>query len=87
MNVILQEEADRGWQAPALGAAGAEKEHGCDILSIPPRGGEPHPVEVKGWGEPCMSVSGRFRYDQDIRESQFQARSATMTTGSRLSPT
>jgi hypothetical protein len=73
VEIVLREESDRGWQAQALGASGTEKEHGCDILSTPPEGGDPHPVEVKGWGEPFLSLNGVFRYTQDIRESQFQA--------------
>ena len=47
---------------------------GCDLLSVPPQGGDPHPVEVKGWGEAFLSgTSGRFAYHQDIRASQMEA--------------
>jgi hypothetical protein len=56
-----------------LGAAALEKEHGCDILSTPPEGGDPHPVEVKGWGEPLRRPSGKFNYPQDLRASQMRA--------------
>lgn len=67
VRIVLQEEADLGWKASEIGVATEERRLGCDLLSIPPGGGEPHPVEVKGWGEPFLSNSGRFRYDQDIR--------------------
>ncbi len=73
MEIVLAEERAAGWAPHVLGAAGLEKEHGCDILSGPPGGGEPHPVEVKGWGEPFIAVRGRFGYHQDIRATQMQA--------------
>src|SRR4051794_6744717 len=73
MRIVLAEEKDRGWTATAIGSARAEKQHGCDILSTPPEGGTPHPVEVKGWGEPFLGARGRFLYAQDIRDSQYEA--------------
>lgn len=73
MDIVLAEELAAGWSPRVLGAAALEKHHGCDILSTPPGGGEPHPVEVKGWGEPFVSGRGRFGYDQDIRASQMAA--------------
>ena len=73
MDIVLAEELAAGWSPRVLGAAALEKHHGCDILSTPPDGGEAHPVEVKGWGEPFVPRGGRFGYDQDIRASQMAA--------------
>jgi hypothetical protein len=73
MAIVLAEERAAGWAPHELGVAALEKQHGCDILSTPPHGGTPHPVEVKGWGEPFLAVRGRFAYHQDIRESQMHA--------------
>lgn len=74
VRIVLEEERKRGWKATEVGVAKEEKRLGCDILSVPPTGGEPHAVEVKGWGEGFLrSVSGRFAYDQDIRASQLEA--------------
>jgi len=73
MEVVLAEEIAAGWAPRVLGAAALEKQHGCDILSTPPAGGDPHPVEVKGWGDPFIAARRRFAYDQDIRASQMEA--------------
>jgi hypothetical protein len=73
MEIVLAEERAAGWTPRALRAAALEKQHGCDILSVPPDGGQPHPVEVKGWGGSFVAARGRFAYTQDIRESQMQA--------------
>jgi hypothetical protein len=70
---VLQEEADRGWKASEIRLVREEKRLGCDLLSIPPDGGEPHPVEVKGWGESFLDNSGSFRGGQDIRPSQMES--------------
>ena len=60
------EEEARGWvPGPALSKA-EEARRGCDFFSRPPDGGSPHPVEVKGWGEPLLGTSGEFTYDADI---------------------
>src|SRR5207245_8940150 len=47
-----------------------------DILSTPPAGGDPHRVEVKGWGEPMLRPNGTFTWGQDIRSSQYAAATA-----------
>jgi hypothetical protein len=73
MEIVLAEEMAAGWTPRVLGAAALEKQHGCDILSVPPAGGDPHPVEVKGWGDPFIASRRRFGYDQDIRASQMEA--------------
>lgn len=73
MEIVLREEAEKGWKAQAVRSVTEEKRHGCDILSIPPAGGEPHPVEVKGWSEPFLSPTGLLRHHQDLRASQFKA--------------
>ena len=73
MTIVLAEEHAAGWTPLELRIATLEKQYGCDILSTPPGGGDPHPVEVKGWGEPFLAARGRFAYHQDMRESQMQA--------------
>ena len=73
MEIVLAEEVAAGWTPRVLGAAALEKQHGCDILSVPPAGGEPHPVEVKGWGAPFIATRQQFGYHQDIRASQMLA--------------
>lgn len=73
MEIVEAEERANGWSPQVIGVAALEKEHGCDILSVPPDGGDPHPVEVKGWGEPFLRPSGKFVYTQDVRESQMLA--------------
>jgi hypothetical protein len=73
MDIVIREEQRNGWSPCAIGAARGEKEHGCDILSAPPSGGKPHPVEVKGWGERFRGPSGKFLYAQDVRASQMAA--------------
>lgn len=73
VRIVLLEERANGWAPTEIAVAREEKRLGCDVLSVPPLGGDPHPVEVKGWGEPFLSVSGVFRYPQDIRLSQMEA--------------
>lgn len=71
MEIVEAEERANGWSPSVIGVAALEKEYGCDMLSVPPEGGDPHPVEVKGWGEPFLRASGKFVYPQDVRESQM----------------
>jgi hypothetical protein len=73
MRIVLAEEGERGWSAAPVGSWTGERKAGCDILSIPPGEQRPHHVEVKAWGEPLLDASGRFRYPQDIRASQYAA--------------
>lgn len=73
MEIVTSEERQNGWAPHVIGVASQEKEHGCDILSTPPEGGEPHPVEVKGWGEAFIGARGQFLYTQDLRASQMRA--------------
>lgn len=74
MEIVITEEHARGWSAVWVGSWAKEKELGCDLLSTPPDGGPPHPVEVKAWGEPFLDPKGRWNYQgQDIRTSQFSA--------------
>ncbi|HEU0250933.1 MAG TPA: hypothetical protein VFR48_09435 [Solirubrobacteraceae bacterium] len=73
MEIVIAEERANGWAPHVIGVAALEKHHGCDILSTPPDGGDPHPVEVKGWGEPFLRPSGQFVYPQDLRASQMTA--------------
>jgi hypothetical protein len=73
MEIVIADEHGNGWTPTVIGVAALEKQHGCDILSTPPEGGDPHPVEVKGWGKPFIGVRGRFLYTQDLRASQMTA--------------
>ena len=73
MKIILAEETRNNWSAEEIGVATLEKKYGCDILSTPPTGGDPHPVEVKGWGLPFRGPSGKFNDPQDLRASQMEA--------------
>jgi hypothetical protein len=73
MEIVVAEELAAGHRPHVLGAAALEKQHGCDILVTAAEGHEPIPVEVKGWGEPFVSGSGLWRYEQDIRASQKEA--------------
>jgi hypothetical protein len=74
MDIVLAEEETRGAEVVLPGSWAKEKESGCDLLSTPPGAAEPDHVEVKGWGEPFLSSSGKFLYaGQDIRASQFEA--------------
>ncbi len=74
VRIVLEEERARGWTPTEIGVATEEKRLGCDVMSVPPGGVNPHPVEVKGWGEPFLGASSdRFIYHQDIRASQMEA--------------
>jgi hypothetical protein len=50
----------------------AQHEAGCDLLSTPPEGGVPHPIEAKGWGEPLLAPDGSFTYPADVNREQFE---------------
>jgi hypothetical protein len=41
------------------------------LFSTPPDGGAPHPIEVKGWGEPLLTTDGSFTYPADINREQL----------------
>jgi hypothetical protein len=74
MVIVIAEEQARGWNALPAGSWSKEKELGCDLLSTPPDGSSPDPVEVKAWGESFLDGKGRWRYSgQDIRVSQLSA--------------
>jgi hypothetical protein len=72
MQIVREAESARGWvPGPALSKT-EEARQGCDFFSQPPDGGAPHPVEVKGWGDPLLTPDGRFTYDADINAEQHQ---------------
>jgi hypothetical protein len=73
MEIVVAEEAANGWQPRVLGSWKNESAEGCDILSTPPDGGEAHPVEVKGWGDPLLGARGGFTWTQEIQPSQMEA--------------
>jgi hypothetical protein len=73
MTIVLEEELARGWTPRALGAR-EQLEHGCDILSTPPDGGEPDRIEVKAIGRPLLTKTGKWSWpDIVVRESQVIA--------------
>ncbi|GEM_PF-3410990 len=72
VEIVRAAELARGWTpGPQLGQH-AQHEAGCDLLSTPPDGGPPHPVEVKGWGEPLLAADGSFTYPADVNREQFE---------------
>jgi hypothetical protein len=73
MAIVTAEEQARGHRVELPGSWANERLYGCDLLSYPPDSGEPERVEVKGWGEPILTSTGRFTYGQDIRASQVAA--------------
>jgi hypothetical protein len=68
--IVCAEEVANGWTPGPPLSKSREREEGCDFLSTPPNGGEPHPIEVKGWGESLFLSDGRFRDRQDINAEQ-----------------
>jgi hypothetical protein len=50
MTIVRAEEVAKGRTPGASFSKSREREDGCDFLSSPPGGGEPHPVEVKASG-------------------------------------
>ena len=70
--IVRAEEVARGWTpGPRLGQT-KQKQEGCDFFSTPPDGSEPHPVEVKGWGEQLRKPDGTFTYWADPRVEQVE---------------
>jgi hypothetical protein len=71
VEIVRCEEVARGWKpGPPLSKA-EERREGCDFFSTPPDGGNAHPVEVKGWGEPLVGEHG-FTYPGEINAEQFR---------------
>jgi hypothetical protein len=77
--IVCAEEVANGWPPGPPLSKSREREEGCDFLSTPPNGGEPHPVEVKGWGESLFLSDGRFRDRQDINRSSSRVHRAIPT--------
>ena len=69
--IVRTEEIVRGWTPGPPLSKQREREEGCDFLSAPPDGGQPSPVEVKGWGASLFLPDGRFRHSQDINAEQL----------------
>jgi len=70
--IVRAEEVARGWApGPRLGQT-RQKQEGCDFFSTPPGGGAPHPVEVKGWGDPLRKPDGSFWWWVDLRVEQLE---------------
>jgi hypothetical protein len=72
VEIVRQEEVARGWEPGALLSQPNQRLEGCDFFSTPPDGGRPHPIEVKGWGEPLLAASGAFTYPADVNAQQFE---------------
>jgi hypothetical protein len=72
VEIVRAEEAARGWTpGPQLDQV-SQRVEGCDFFSAPPDGRPPHPVEVKGWGEPLVGPSGRIVELADVNAEQFK---------------
>lgn len=72
VQIVRASELARGWQPGPVLAQHAQHEAGCDLLSTPPDGRTPHPIEVKGWGEPLLTPNGSFTDAADVNREQFQ---------------
>ena len=73
LNIVLAEERAKGWVPHPLSGKDQLK-YGCDILSTPPSGGDPHRIEVKAMGYPLLTKTGRWSWpDIVVRESQLAA--------------
>jgi hypothetical protein len=71
IEIIRAAEQARGWEVgPQLGQR-AQRKAGCDLLSTPPGGGPPHPVEVKGWGAPLIAAEDSFSYPAEVNGEQY----------------
>jgi hypothetical protein len=74
VKIVLAEERARGWTPRVLGAS-EQKANGCDIISTPPSSNaEPDFIEVKAWGRPFLTRSGKWSWPGFVvRESQLAA--------------
>lgn len=72
MALVRSEEVERGWRPGRVLSQARQPIEGCVFLSEPPGGGQPHPVEVKGWGEPLLRRSDQFSYPADINVEQLE---------------
>jgi hypothetical protein len=73
LQIVLAEERAKGWTPRDLGAK-EQLRYGCDILSAPPDGGDPHRIEVKAMGRPFLTKTGKWSWpDIVVRQSQLDA--------------
>jgi hypothetical protein len=73
LQIVLAEERAKGWTPRDLGAK-EQLQYGCDILSAPPDGGDPHRIEVKAMGRPFLTKTGKWSWpDIVVRQSQLDA--------------
>ncbi len=70
--VVREAEIRLGWTPGPQLSQTQQKAEGCDFFSTPPGGGDPHPVEVKGWGEPLRRSDGEFTWWADLRVEQLE---------------
>jgi hypothetical protein len=72
VRIVRAEYRSAGWQlGPALSKQ-EERRQGCDFFAVHPDTGERVAIEVKGWGEPLLSPSGKFGYPADINAQQYE---------------
>ena len=71
IEIVRAAELARGWKAGPQLAQRAQRKAGCDLLSTPPDGGPPHPIEVKGWGVPLIAAEGSFSYPAEVNREQY----------------
>jgi len=73
VKIVFDEERSKGWTPRVLGAR-EQKCNGCDIISTPPDGGDPHFIEVKAMGRPFLTKTGKWSWpDVVVRQSQLDA--------------
>jgi hypothetical protein len=73
LQIVLAEERAKEWTPRDLGAR-EQKDNGCDIISTPPHGRDPHFIEVKAMGRPFLTKTGKWSWpDIVVRESQLAA--------------
>jgi hypothetical protein len=72
IRIVTESEKAKGWTPGHFLSQRAQHDQGCDLLSTPPSGGEPHPIEVKAWGEPLVKSDGSFTYPADVNQEQLE---------------
>lgn len=71
VELVRDAEVARGWTPGAPLSKRRERAEGCDFLSTPPGGGDPHPVEVKGHGESLLKPDGSLRDQVELNVQQL----------------
>ena len=71
MEIVRAREKERGFVPDSVLGPKAQHLEGCDFFSTPRGGGEPHPVEVKGWGLPLIGDDATVTDPADITAEQL----------------